>query len=56
MHSAHGRVLDVDLTSRRITTKEVAADRWEKFVGGSGLACSMLLDEADPASVSRCGP
>jgi aldehyde:ferredoxin oxidoreductase len=56
MHSAYGKVLDVDLGSGRIVTREVGADRWEKYVGGSGLACSMLLDEADPASVDPLGP
>jgi aldehyde:ferredoxin oxidoreductase len=56
MHSAHGQVLDVDLTSGRIATREVPAERWEKFVGGSGLACSLLLDEADPARLDPLGP
>ena len=56
MHSAHGRVLDVDLTSGRIITQEVPRERWEKLVGGSGLACAMLLDEADPATLDPLGP
>jgi aldehyde:ferredoxin oxidoreductase len=54
--SAHGKVLDVDLSSGRISTREVPAERWERLVGGSGLACAMLLDERDPAAVDPLGP
>ncbi|MBN2359661.1 MAG: aldehyde ferredoxin oxidoreductase [Deltaproteobacteria bacterium] len=56
MHSAHGRFLDVDLSTRRLTSRELPAERWEKFVGGSGLACAMLLDEGDPSRVDVLGP
>ena len=56
MHSAHGKYLEVDLASRQLTSRELPAERWEKFVGGSGLACSMLLDEADPSTVNPLGP
>jgi len=56
VYSAHGQVLDVDLASGRLSTREVPAERWEKFVGGSGLACAMLLDEADPATLDPLGP
>jgi aldehyde:ferredoxin oxidoreductase len=56
MHSAHGQALEVDLETGRIGTRELPVERWEKYVGGSGLACAMLLDEKDPASIDPLGP
>jgi len=56
MHSAHGKLLDVDLSTLQLTIRELPRERWEKFVGGSGLACAMLLDEAEPSTVDPLGP
>ena len=44
-----GRLLRIDLTSRRITTEAIEAATARKFIGGRGLASHYLAREVDPA-------
>ncbi|HHY34928.1 MAG TPA: aldehyde ferredoxin oxidoreductase family protein [Firmicutes bacterium] len=45
---AWGRVLVVDLETREICTEEATEEWKEKFLGGTGYAARMLLDELSP--------
>lgn len=42
-----GRILEVDLSSGKISEREVKEEVVKKFFGGSGLAAKILYDEAD---------
>lgn len=43
-----GQILVVDLSSSRISTRPLDGDRIEAFIGGRGLAMSLLWEEMDP--------
>lgn len=42
-----GKILEVDLSSGKISERVVKEDLLKKFLGGSGLAAKILYDEAD---------
>jgi aldehyde:ferredoxin oxidoreductase len=44
MYGYCGRILDVDLTLRKITVKELDESIAHNFLGGSGIACRLLYD------------
>jgi aldehyde:ferredoxin oxidoreductase len=50
-----GKTLVVDLTRKVHDTREVSPDRKRKFLGGSGLGASILLEEMD-WRVDPCDP
>ncbi len=43
-----GRILRVDLSSGDIGTEDLDPEIAEKFVGGQGIGCKILMDEIDP--------
>jgi aldehyde:ferredoxin oxidoreductase len=43
-----GKLLDVDLETGRIDERTVTAEDYQTYLGGSGLAAKMLLEELDP--------
>ncbi len=43
-----GRILDVDLSKREITTTQLEDEIIRKFIGGSGLAAKLFLDRVSP--------
>ncbi len=45
----HGKYLEVDLTTRTHTEKEIPEELAKKFLLGSGLAAKMISDELDPS-------
>ena len=56
MLGAHGRIYDIDLERRSISEKKLDPQEVHRFLGGSGLACALLMREADPANVDPLGP
>ena len=50
-----GKVLWIDLTSRRINTETIPDDVYNRFLAGSGLA-SWLLYQRIPAGADPLGP
>jgi len=42
------RLLDIDLSSRRVNSRECAASTIAKYLGGQGLAISILYEEIEP--------
>ena len=55
MHYGYGKILDVDLTTRRIVTKEIEPHFAERYLGGMGFSCKILYDEVGP-EVDPLGP
>ncbi|HDM09983.1 MAG: hypothetical protein JRI39_07560 [Deltaproteobacteria bacterium] len=49
------RQLRVDLTERKISIEPIEEDDLRRFVGGSGLASKILLDEV-PGKIDPYGP
>ena len=48
MSNGHwGRLLRVDLTTRKVTTETIAPATLRKYLGGVGLAARLLYDETD---------
>jgi aldehyde:ferredoxin oxidoreductase len=54
VHGFHGRLLDIDLSSGRISYRDLEESRLRLFLGGIGLGASLLYDyasaEVDPFS------
>src|SRR2546427_4065108 len=48
MHGFHGRLLDIDLNSRKASWKDLEESRLRSFLGGIGLGTSLLYDYAPP--------
>ncbi|MFC1901865.1 aldehyde ferredoxin oxidoreductase family protein [Chloroflexota bacterium] len=52
--NAYGKILDVDLSSGKITKRDIDPEFARKFIGGMGFSCKFLYDEAgidvDPLS------
>src|SRR2546427_12537578 len=48
MHGFHGRLLDIDLNSRKASWKDLEESRLRAFLGGIGLGTSLLYDFAPP--------
>src|SRR5262247_1597589 len=48
MYGFHGRLLQIDLTSRQSTSCELEKSRVRAFLGGLGLGTSLLYDYAPP--------
>ena len=50
----YGKVLDVDLSERKIEQRDIAPEFARKFIGGMGFSCKILYDEVgldtDPLS------
>jgi len=44
----YGKILDIDLSSGRITEREVAAEFGRRFLGGRGFGHKLLYDEVGP--------
>jgi aldehyde:ferredoxin oxidoreductase len=42
------KMISVDLTEKRVSTKPIAGEVLHRFVGGSGMAARMLLEHIDP--------
>jgi aldehyde:ferredoxin oxidoreductase len=55
MYGYMGKILDVDLSSRSIKDVPLDEKSAQLFVGGSGLACKLMLDELG-SSVSTIDP
>jgi aldehyde:ferredoxin oxidoreductase len=51
----YGKILDVDLTTRKIEKKDLDAKFAEEFIGGMGFSCRMLYDEVG-TNVDPLGP
>ena len=43
-----GKILDVDLSTGKISTSQVANEVVRKFIGGSGMAAKLFLDRVSP--------
>jgi len=43
-----GKILDVDLSTGKISTSQVADEVVRKFIGGSGMAAKLFLDRVSP--------
>src|SRR4030042_2893459 len=48
MYGYWGRVLRVNLTTKKYTIEEVPLEVWKKFVGGSGFGAKVILEETPP--------
>jgi len=46
----HGNILSIDLTSKKITKKEISRNDVQKFFLGSGMAAKILYDDLDPST------
>ena len=51
----YGKILDVDLTTRRIEKRDLAAEFAEEFIGGMGFGSRMLYEEVG-TEVDPLGP
>ena len=51
-----GKILDIDLNSRKIETIDFPEDVKKQYLGGSGLAAWYLNKETDPAAIDPLGP
>ncbi len=40
-----GKVLRVNLTTKKYTIEEVPLEVWKQFVGGSGFGAKVILEE-----------
>jgi aldehyde:ferredoxin oxidoreductase len=45
MTPGYGKILDIDLASRKIVKKEIDAEFARKYIGGVGFDCKILYDE-----------
>ncbi|MHA1754063.1 MAG: aldehyde ferredoxin oxidoreductase N-terminal domain-containing protein, partial [Candidatus Odinarchaeia archaeon] len=50
-----GKILDVNLTTKEIKTRELSDEVYKKFLGGSGLATYLIYNEI-PAGADPLGP
>jgi aldehyde:ferredoxin oxidoreductase len=50
----YGRMMDIDLSSRRIVNRYVEHKFAEEFVGGMGFGCKILYDEVGPEVDPLC--
>jgi len=50
MHGYFGRYLRVDLTQRRIETRETDSIWLQRYLGGAGIGARILYDETDAAT------
>jgi aldehyde:ferredoxin oxidoreductase len=51
----YGKIIDVDLTTGRITKREIEPQFAERYIGGMGFSCKILYDEVGP-EVDPLGP
>jgi len=49
MYAARGRLLSVDLNTRKCTVEAVAEKLYRQYLGGYGLGVALLLERMDPA-------
>jgi len=56
MSTQNGRLLEVDLSSGKISTRTVDEQILRDYVGGSGLAAKLFLDDGVPAGCDPLGP
>ncbi|MCP4344132.1 MAG: aldehyde ferredoxin oxidoreductase family protein [Desulfobacterales bacterium] len=52
----HGRLLDVNLSTGKISDREVSAEDREKFIGGRGLGTKVLWDTLKKPGISYSAP
>ncbi len=43
-----GKILEVDLSTERITTRDIGSKFAQEFIGGMGFSCKILYDEVGP--------
>ncbi|MBN2570429.1 MAG: aldehyde ferredoxin oxidoreductase family protein [Deltaproteobacteria bacterium] len=55
MRAFYGRILNIDLSSKKYTVEEIKDEIFEKYLGGKGLA-SYLLFEFNPPGVDPMDP
>jgi len=55
MLHGYGKILDVDLTTGKITTRDIESQFSRKYLGGMGFGCKILYDEVGP-EVDPLGP
>jgi aldehyde:ferredoxin oxidoreductase len=48
MTSRTGKILDIDLSTGKVSTSEVDEDVMRKYIGGSGLAAKLFFDRVSP--------
>ncbi len=56
MSTQNGRLLEVDLSSGKISTRTVDEQILRDYIGGSGLAAKLFLDDGVPAGCDPLGP
>ena len=55
MHGFYGRILKIDLSSKKYAVEEIKDEVFEKYLGGKGLA-SYLLSESNPPGIDPLDP
>ena len=48
LHGYHGKILEIDLTAGRVSTRPLEPEWVEEYLGGRGLATRILHGEIDP--------
>ena len=48
MYGFWGKVLRVNLTTKKYVVEEVPLEVWKQFIGGSGYGAKVLLEEIPP--------
>jgi aldehyde:ferredoxin oxidoreductase len=48
MHGWHGKLLRIDLTTRKVTPEDIDPQVCKDYIGGRGVAIRYLYDEVDP--------
>jgi aldehyde:ferredoxin oxidoreductase len=56
MSTLHGKIMDVDLSSGSITTRTIDKKILNDYIGGSGLAARLFVDDGVPVDCDPLGP
>ena len=48
MYGWHGKLLRINLTTRKVTTEDIDPQVCKDYIGGRGVAIRYLYDEVDP--------
>ncbi len=56
MGTQHGKLLEVDLSSGKISTRKLDDEVLNDYIGGSGLAAKLFVDDGVPVDCDPLGP
>ncbi|MFW6139254.1 MAG: aldehyde ferredoxin oxidoreductase N-terminal domain-containing protein, partial [Spirochaetota bacterium] len=55
IHGYHNRIVEIDLSSRKIHERSFSKDFWQDYIGGTGLGAKLLYEEL-PSGTGPLGP